>query len=104
MDGSQAYTLRKTASTLIWDSYRSQHGGKRKVIGSQSRDKILKNSYFLDLLENSENKRQPIGSQGSGKKIQVADKKGERGGGGGGSYLVAKYQGSNCLARVKYRQ
>jgi len=29
MDGSQAYTLRKTARTLIWDSYRSQHGGQR---------------------------------------------------------------------------
>jgi len=29
MDGSQANTLRKTATTLIWDSYRSQHGGQR---------------------------------------------------------------------------
>jgi len=28
MDGSQAYTLRKTARTLIWGSYRSQHGGQ----------------------------------------------------------------------------
>jgi hypothetical protein len=27
MDGSQAYTLRKTARTLIWDSYRSQMAG-----------------------------------------------------------------------------
>ena len=26
MDGSQAYTLRKTARMLIWDSYRSQNG------------------------------------------------------------------------------
>jgi len=28
MDGSQAYTLRKSATTLIWDSDRSQHGGQ----------------------------------------------------------------------------
>jgi len=28
MDGRQAYTLRKTARTLIWDSYRSQNGGQ----------------------------------------------------------------------------
>jgi len=33
----------------------------------------------LDLLGNSEIKRQAIGNQGSGKKIQVVDKKGERG-------------------------
>jgi len=29
MDGSQAYTLRKMATMLIWDLYRSQHGGQR---------------------------------------------------------------------------
>jgi hypothetical protein len=36
----------------------------------------IKNSYFLDLLGNSEIKRQPIGNHGSGKKIQVVDKDG----------------------------
>jgi hypothetical protein len=63
MDGSQAYTLRKTARTLIWDSYRSQHGGQRQ--------KFL----LFDLLGNSEIKRQPIGNQGSEKKIQIVEKK-----------------------------
>jgi len=29
MDGSQEYTLRKTARTLVWDSYRSQNSGHR---------------------------------------------------------------------------
>jgi len=28
MDGSQAYTLRKPGMTIIWDSYRPQHGGQ----------------------------------------------------------------------------
>jgi len=28
MNDSKKYTLRKTARTLIWDSYRSQHGGQ----------------------------------------------------------------------------
>jgi len=28
MDGSQAYTLRKTGRTLIWGSYKSRHGGQ----------------------------------------------------------------------------
>jgi len=33
----------------------------------------------LDLLGNSEIKRQPTGNQGNGKKIQVVEKKWERG-------------------------
>ena len=48
MDGSQAYTLRKIAGTVIWDPYRSQHGGQHQGIGSESRNKLL------DLLGNSE--------------------------------------------------
>jgi len=51
----------------------------------------------LDLLGNSEIKKQSMGNQGSGKKIQAVDKKGER----RASYRVATHKGSNCLARVK---
>jgi len=28
MNDSKKYTLRQTARTLIWDSYRPQHGGQ----------------------------------------------------------------------------
>ena len=69
MDGCQAYTLRKMARTRIWDSYRSQHGGQRYVIGSQSHNRIQK-FLLLDLLGNSEIRRQSIGNHGSGKKFK----------------------------------
>jgi len=49
----------------------------------------------LDLLGNSEIKSQPIGSQGSGKKIQVVDKKVERAAG----CCVGMQKNSSCLAR-----
>jgi hypothetical protein len=73
MDVGQAYTLRKTDGTLIWDAYRSQHGGQRKVIGSQSRNRIKK-FQLSNLLENSEIKRQPIGNQRSRNKISSSGK------------------------------
>jgi hypothetical protein len=68
------YTLRKTARTLIWDSYRSQHSGQRYVICSQSRYRI-QNFNFWTYGKNIEIKRQPSGNQESEKEIQVMEKK-----------------------------
>jgi hypothetical protein len=74
MDSSQEYALRKTARTLILDSYRSRAAGNvRQLVTNQVTE--LKKFLLLDLLGNSEIKRQPIGNQGSGKKIQVVEKK-----------------------------
>ena len=39
------------------------------------RSLVANHITFLDLLRNSEIKRQPVGNQGSGKKIQVVEKK-----------------------------
>jgi hypothetical protein len=48
MHGSQAYTLRKTGRTLMWGSYRLQHGGgggganvKTLVTTDETKFKIL---------------------------------------------------------------
>ena len=46
MDGSQAYTFKKKARMLYQGSYRSQQGGQRQVIGSQSRNRIQIFFYF----------------------------------------------------------
>jgi len=51
MDGSQEYALRKMARTLIWGSYRSQNGGQREVIGSQSCNRIRKSLTFEPIRE-----------------------------------------------------
>jgi hypothetical protein len=51
----------------------------------------------LDLLENSEIKRQPIGNHGSKKKIQVVEINWNM----DASYHVVKPEGSSCLAWVK---
>ena len=78
MKDSKMYTLRKRARTLIWDSYRSHHGGQGQVIGSQSRYRI-QNFNFWNYGKNSEIKRQPIVNQRSGKEIGVMERNGERG-------------------------
>jgi hypothetical protein len=74
MNDSKTYILRKTARTLIWDLYRSQHGGQPYVICRESRYRI-QNFNFWTYEKNSEIKRQPIGNQRSEKEIQVMEKK-----------------------------
>jgi len=64
MDSSQECTLRETARTLcfvFWYSYRSQYGGQRYGIGSQSCDRIRK-FLLSNLLGEWEIKRQPVGN------------------------------------------